>query len=140
MYATFQLLDSKFPVILFFLQSFKLTAIILISLDNLSIATYETATENVNLLLLIVIVLDSLLQVIVQIIQLQELIYRVSVQEILKSFKLCIIKKSVFVLSIKAFLLVNQERHYSFIINIRCAQSLSFEERYDFSCNVTHLL
>ena len=40
MYATFQLLDSKFPVILFFLQSFKLTAIILISLDKLKKNSY----------------------------------------------------------------------------------------------------
>ena len=121
MYATFQLLDSQLPVILFLLQGFKLTAIILISLDNLSIATYETTTENVNLLLLIVVVFDSLLQVIMQIIQLQELIYRVSVQEILKSFKLIIIKKGIFVFSIEAFLLINQERHHRLIINIRCA-------------------
>ena len=112
-----QFLNAHLSVIRLLLQDFEFTASLLVCLDDFGIAAYHATTEESNLTLLIIIVLQPLFQIITTVIKGDKLIHSIGTQQILERIKLAFIQESIVVLALQSFLLTLQVSHHIVILH-----------------------
>ena len=135
-----QFLNAQLSVIRLLLQDFEFTASLLVCLDDFGIAAYHATTEQSNLTLLIIIVLQPLFQIITTVIKGDKLIHSIGTQQILERIKLAFIQESIVVLALQSFLLTLQVSHHIVILHGIRTETLRFQITKNLGSYLTHLL
>ena len=105
----------------------------------IGLAAHHTTAEQGDLTQLVVVVLQSLLQVVTAVVEGDKLIDGIGTNKILQCLKLALVQESIVILALQGFLLTLQISHHVIILHRVRAKASCFQVSQNLGRHLSHL-